>query len=263
MQQVDLTYLINAGSGLRSIQGLESDQSSVRQYILLDATLRSIQTLLYTSVYTPHFRVSLFRSSEKIIANIRELIEKTYPSDGGHSDQLSAFEIQSHQNDYSRFEAVLEAELQSIAAYTINKKGGFETAMLVEHGDAFFPAELAAKVPDALPDINEAMRCIAFEVWTAAGFHLHRANETVLRAYWDSVTDSRDRPTSGNMGVYLAELRRLNLGNESTLNQLKSLKDFHRNPLMHPEQSLESSDDALDLMAAIRCSIGYMLKEIP
>jgi hypothetical protein len=263
MQQVDLTYLIGAGSGLRSIHYLEYDQSSIRQYILLDATLNSIKTMLYASVYTPHFRVSLFRSSEKIIDQIRSLIEKTYPTGGGHSEQLSQFEIQLLQSDYSRFEAVLEAELQSIAAYTINKKGGLETAMLVEQGEVFFPAELATKVPDAISDINEAMRCIAFEVWTAAGFHLHRANETVLRAYWDSVTNLRERPKSGNMGVYLAELHKLKLGNESTLNQLKSLKDFHRNPLMHPEQSLESSDDALDLMAAIRCSIGYMLKEIP
>jgi len=47
------------------------------------------------------------------------------------------------------------------------------------------------------------------------------------------------------------------------LNQIQSLKDFHRNPLMHPEQSLENVDDAIDLMAAIRCSIGYMLAEIP
>lgn len=32
---------------------------------------------------------------------------------------------------------------------------------------------------------------------------------------------------------------------------------------MHPEQTLENVDEALDLLAAIRSSIGYMLREIP
>jgi hypothetical protein len=32
---------------------------------------------------------------------------------------------------------------------------------------------------------------------------------------------------------------------------------------MHPEQSLDSVDAAIDLLAAIRSSIGYMLREIP
>lgn len=182
--------------------------------------------------------------------------------EGSPSERISTFEIQLLLSDYSRFEAVLESEIQSIAAYTIRKKGGLETTMLIEEGHAFFPSELGEKVPDALVDIYEAMRCIAFEVWTAAGFHLHRANETVLRAYWDSVTSYQERPSSGNMGVYLSALRKLECGNKSTLNQLQSLKDYHRNPLMHPEQSIDDEDAALDLMSAIRCSIGYMLREI-
>jgi succinylglutamate desuccinylase len=65
------------------------------------------------------------------------------------------------------------------------------------------------------------------------------------------------------MGVYLRELERLKKGREEVRSHLKSIKDFHRNPLMHPEQTLESVDQALDLLSAIRCSIGYMLQEIP
>lgn len=65
------------------------------------------------------------------------------------------------------------------------------------------------------------------------------------------------------MGVYLRELDKRNAGAPAVRSHLRSIKDFHRNPLMHPEQSLENVDEALDLLAAIRCSIGYMLKEIP
>ena len=163
---------------------------------------------------------------------------------------------------FSRFEAVLEAELQSIGGYIVTQKSGFDTAAMVENGQVFFNKELESKVPEAIPDVRQAMRCIAFELPTAAGFHLHRANESVLRKFWDSVTNGKERPSNGNMGVYLSALRDAGAGKKSTLSQLQSLKDFHRNPLMHPEQSLETVDAAIDLMAAIRCSVGYMLDEI-
>ncbi len=83
-----------------------------------------------------------------------------------------------------------------------------------------------------------------------------------MRAYWDSVTERAERPNENNMGVYLRELNRKGAGKQSVRDHLKSIKDFHRSPLMHPEQSLETVDEALDLLAAIRSSIGYMLAEI-
>jgi hypothetical protein len=65
------------------------------------------------------------------------------------------------------------------------------------------------------------------------------------------------------MGVYLFELDKRKKGKPEVRSHLRSIKNFHRNPLMHPEQSLENVDEALDLLAAIRSSIGYMLREIP
>jgi len=82
---------------------------------------------------------------------------------------------------------------------------------LVEDETVFFSDSLSLKVPSAIDDLKQAMRCIAFELPTAAGFHLHRANESVLRCYWDSVTGGKARPKNGNMGIYLHELRKATL----------------------------------------------------
>ena len=76
------------------------------------------------------------------------------------------------------------------------------------------------------------MRCIAFEVPIAAGFHLHRGNESVLRVYWDHVTGGEKRPKEHNMGVYHRELNKLDKGNQSVRAHLQSITDFHRNPLI-------------------------------
>ncbi|CDO34012.1 hypothetical protein SPHV1_100046 [Novosphingobium sp. KN65.2] len=54
----------------------------------------------------------------------------------------------------------------------------------------------------------------------------------------------------------------LKVGDPKVIEVLKGLKDLHRNPLMHPDDSIESEDEALSLYAAIRAAIGYMLDRI-
>ena len=61
-------------------------------------------------------------------------------------------------------------------------------------------------------------------------------------------------PQIFTMRNFFIELDKLHKGEKSLRSHLRSIKDFHRNPLMHPEQSLETVDEALDLLAAIRSS---------
>ncbi len=228
----------------------------------LNRTISAVKSCVYQSVYSQHFRGPLFASASSLISMIERVMGQLYPAEGEGVD-LSLWELNPIQSAYAKFETILISELQSISCFIINRKGGFDTTTMIQSGQEFFSSDVGIKVHDALPDLVQAMRCIAFELPTAAGFHLHRANESVLRVYWDHVTGGANRPEQGNMGVYLVELNKLNKGKKSVREHLKSIKDFHRNPSMHPEQSLESVDEAIDLMAAIRCSIGYMLKEIP
>jgi hypothetical protein len=65
------------------------------------------------------------------------------------------------------------------------------------------------------------------------------------------------------MGDYLKKMESLGCGDAKVIDVLKSLKDLHRNPLMHPEDSLGSIDEALSLYAAVRAAIGYMLERMP
>lgn len=147
--------------------------------------------------------------------------------------------------------------------YVVTQKAGYDTAILIENGAACFPEDLATKVPEAIPDIAAATRCIAFELPTAAGFHLHRANESVLRAYWDAVTNGDQRPQSRNIGDYLNQLDAKKVGEDTVKSALRDLKDMHRNPLIHPEHSLDTVDDAIALMNSIHSVPVHMLKAIP
>jgi hypothetical protein len=116
---------------------------------------------------------------------------------------------------------VFGAELAVLPLYGVTRKAGSALPTLIENGAACFPTEIRSKAPEALPDLEQATRCIAFELFTAAGFHLDRANEAVLRRYWDAVTNGATRPASRNMGDYLNELNKLNAGDAKVKAALK------------------------------------------
>jgi hypothetical protein len=134
---------------------------------------------------------------------------------------------------------------------------------LIDFAEIIFPLDLAIKVPEAIHDIKQAGKCIAFELPTAAGFHLHRANEAILRRYYDQVAEGKPRPKNRNIGGYLAAMTQHGLGDPRLLAALRDLNELHRNPLIHPEQSLDSIDDAIALMNAVHNAAVFMLKAIP
>jgi hypothetical protein len=65
------------------------------------------------------------------------------------------------------------------------------------------------------------------------------------------------------MGDYLNELKTKDLGDEKVRAALKDLKDLHRNPLIHPEHSIDALDEVVSLMSGVHSVIMHMLKEIP
>jgi hypothetical protein len=155
------------------------------------------------------------------------------------------------------------AELETLNAHFVTQKRGYDSMALIGYAEVIFPADLPSKVPDAVPDIREAGKCIAFELPTAAGFHLHRANEAIMHRYYDVVSGDKPRPKNRNIGGYLAAMTEGKFGDQRLLTALKDLNDLHRNPLIHPDQSLESIDDAIALMNAIHTAAVFMLKSIP
>lgn len=175
-------------------------------------------------------------------------------------DYVEAYNISS---GVTEFEHVLNAELGTMNMYLVSKKRGYDTTDLILQGTVLFPEDLPSKVPEAVPDIQEGTRCIAFELHTAAGFHLHRANESVLHRYYDAVTNGATRPTGRSMGDYLKALQDANAGDVKVRSALRDLKDLHRNPLIHPEDSLESADEAIALLGSIHSVVVHMLKAIP
>lgn len=240
----------------------ETDTSLIDLYFDLQAAKDALQPFVFQSVFSDRMRAVVIPAQE-LLRKFEEILPTDLSSPIDWAGKIDSWRIINLKNAFRKFDAVLNAELQTSAIYYVSAKGGFDTVCLTDQGESLFPGDLSDKVPGAIADVRAGTRCLAFELPTAAGFHLHRANEAVLRAYFDAVAGSNNRPKTRNMGDYIKKLEQLGKGDAKVIDVLKSLKDLHRNPLMHPEDTLRSLDEALSLYAAIRAAVGYMLDRIP
>lgn len=161
------------------------------------------------------------------------------------------------------FESVFKAEFSHGNLFLATKKGAYDIRTLIENGELLFPADFKELFPDALKDVQDGARCLVYEMYTAPGFHFHRANESVLLKYLESV--GVEKPENRNMGAYIKALEPSDgakIAPDEIIICLKNLKDLHRNPLIHPGHSIDNVDDALALINAIHTAITAMMKEI-
>lgn len=252
MIRIDGYYLYNVASAIHPL-GSVSDQMTYDEAWLTALIAKGeLERFITSSVYRPQTSAS---AASELTEAIDPLIEKK-----GVDRKIDSFEAYVLNQKLSAFETVLKAELGLQPLYLVTQKRGYDVKWLIERGAVLFPDELELKVPDAIQDINSGARCLAFELPTASAFHFHRANESVLHRYYDAVTNSNERPKSRNMGDYINALQN---GNPHVIAALKSLKDLHRNPLIHPEHSIDSVDDAIAILNAVHTAVVAMLKEIP
>jgi hypothetical protein len=84
-------------------------------------------------------------------------------------------------------------------------------------------------------------------------------NELVLRRYYDTVTNDTPRPVNRNIGAYIDAMKNAQFKDQKIFGALAALKDFHRNPVLHPDDRLESIEEAIALLGVVNTVIAYML----
>jgi hypothetical protein len=255
MNRIRLFYFYEAGAILRAINAIRHDTK-------LDDSIYSLYRAETVVAGLLNQQLVPLRSSkpfaEELLASIKRLTR------GQERDRILSFmEAYTLTNALAQFNTAFNGEMGIADTYVVSPKRGYDTPTLIQAGEVLFPAELSIKVPESLADLREAGKCIAFELPTAAAFHLHRANESVLHRYFDCVTNGEPRPVNRNMGDYLAVLERKNAAEKKVRSALRDLKDLHRNPLVHPEHSLDSIDQALAILGSVHAVMVYLLEAIP
>src|ERR1022692_4005513 len=181
MIRISLPYIYELSGTLRLLNGI-SDGTPIKEnlWALVNAE-NALNGFLSQSVYTTSLRATVL-PGHALVQAIKKLT--TEPD---KERALDFFDSYSLRNSLKEFETVLTAEMNVSDTYFVTKKRGYDTPDLINNAEVLFPQDLLLKVPECRDDIRQAGKCIAFELGTAAGFHIMRANELVLRRYWDVV----------------------------------------------------------------------------
>ena len=139
------------------------------------------------------------------------------------------------------FSHTLSQELGRMPLFRVEKRGNLSIDSLVAGASAGYPAAVLALLDSSVTrEIDEAGKCLAFACATACGFHILRSVEIVAKAYVYTVTGKLPKLSQRNWGEYIAQLSSAGASSDVT-DVLKILKT-KRNPLMHPQDSLEVED---------------------
>jgi hypothetical protein len=158
-----------------------------------------------------------------------------------------------------QFETTLRTELRDLEVYFVSPVGIYSTTALLTNAVAMFGDDAALLPKETAIEFNEAGKCLAFSLYTAAGFHLLRAVESAVRIYYDVLSKGAARPTRGSMGVYLDELLKLSGVDTDLESVLRQIKRLHRDPIAHPEAVL-SQTEATSLIGIAHSAISRIIE---
>lgn len=226
---------------------------------------QSIDTIRWTTLYPAQQRLEGLLSQQIVPLKVcsqsgwnlhKILTDVLAKKPASIIDPIEAYYI---SDALRKFEAVLNAELAQMDTYYVSQKGCYATNHLIEQAEIIFPASIQSLMTaEAIIDARQGGRCLAFELPTAAAFHFLRATESVLHKYYDVISHGKPRPRNRNMGKYIEALEKVPNINDKVLSVLRQIKNLHRNPIMHPEATLDM-DEALTLLGIVQSAITTMV----
>lgn len=158
------------------------------------------------------------------------------------------------------FERDLERDASGWRVRILQDQGHYSIRLLLDNPDELFPKQLWESLPRLTRDeISCAAKCLAFECYTACGFHALRAVEALIREYVTRA--SGDLPKKRDWGHYREVLTRVGAADNVT-SMVDDLRRHDRNPLMHPEVVLGTPHEAADVLILCKTVINRMATDM-
>jgi hypothetical protein len=170
--RIRLPYLFRLAQELEPLGRLPFGRSAPYNEIFLSLATaeHELMGLVASSVFSSHLRSSLELAGE-LLRRIRAITQEA----GDFEREIDEFRIYQVRTAYDEYKIALLAELGVFPSYFVTQKGAFDTLSLLDYPQALFPADLKDKVPEAMFDIAEAGKALAYDIPTSCGFHVFRA----------------------------------------------------------------------------------------
>ena len=145
------------------------------------------------------------------------------------------------------FVHVFKAECRDNDTYFIEQKAIYDTAALVSRASNKIHVSIRPNIAkEAMQEVDEAGRCFAVDSYTACGFHALRGLEIVMEDYYEAVTKKKSKFRSWYDYVKAFKTLANNRGKRKSKYpspkvsaMIDRIREFDRNPLMHPRDTLD------------------------
>ncbi len=199
------------------------------------------------------------RSTEKAQAFL-QILNSWWSIFANQTPMGSAGDFATLRRVLEGFSVSLQDELDRLATFTVTEKGNLDIHRLVEGASRGYPPSVLELTDDFMvKEIDYAGRCLAFELPTSSGFHILRAVEIGIKGYLHAKTGSLPKMNQRNWGEYIRQLELANADSD-LIDVLKVLKT-KRNPLMHPQDSLDIPD-AIGLVCICQAGIETLVVNV-
>jgi len=259
MQRINISEFYNFGQSVHPLSELEPGKP-LKDYHYLLFIARFYLKWFIDDQMIP--MIICKEAASKIVAGINKLLPEKTSLD--MEKVISYTDLYPIVSSTKEFETVFSAEVQNMATYFVSKKGIYDTNDLITRADDIFPEKVKQHISEqANKDIREAGKCLAFDLATAAGFHIARAVEKVLIDYLTHKCPTEIasmKSAQRNLGGYITLA--IEKGCDAKIcGSLDQFRELHRNPLMHPEAVL-TIDEAFTLLGIAQSTIVAMAIEI-
>ena len=191
------------------------------------------------------------RLANELVAVLEPLVETSQ----GRPSRIDAHDQARIYSTLTAFHNIVRSGAQEIYVFHIHERGAYSVSALLEDAATHLSTLAQQTIPESgKKDFALAGACYVCDLYTASGFHAMRALEAEARRYHKIVTNAPqevdwtlDPLINGNDGRNQFGLRNQwkeeGSKNDSPLlliiSLLTSVAQIYRNPIMHPEMTLD------------------------
>lgn len=258
MIRISIPWLVDVVKSLDDINFVQPNQPIMVNMPFMFPLMGKVEAIFDQSIYGPYLRASREAGREFHT----EMVRLTDASKDWDKTIISDYEVFNLKSKRDTFRTVLLGDLSVAPSYLVSAKDSYDIVVLTEAGIRLFPPALMSKAPEIEKDAAEVGRALAFELPTACGFHTFRVTESVVRRYWDKVSNGKERPKPETLGTFAKKMAEEKFGDERVVEAIKQMTRLHRNPLIHPEVIL-TNEEAIGIIGMAKSVIGAMLQALP
>jgi len=261
MKQTDLNIFYQMGTALGYLTGgnLRTGQDVTDLFLNLTFPRQWLRAFMTQTEDVGRYLKDSRLAAEEFLKKIEEIYT---PARLQSHNAVTEHECTGLFSAKERFEQCFEREAKLLMVFTVTPKGTFDTNVLLENPQADFPQRLIAELPVRfITDLKEAAKCLVFDIPVGCAFHVCRATESLMLAYYEKLTKQKwPLPKNRDWNTYIQHIENAGAPADITT-RLHEIRKMDRNPTIHPERevSLEEAQVLYKLCSGVNY---YMADEM-